>query len=116
MGNAKGRKNWKGEHTGDDGSVRMPARIPNARLPRPTTAVVVHIVRHRGSVQIRVSWAGVLRGVLDIDLPCERGVHVVDVNAPVFATRVDIPRIRAAWWGEMASDEGLQNAMPTVGD
>ena len=109
-------KNGLGEHTGDDGSVRMPAHIPDARLPRTTTAVVVHIVCHRGSVQVRVSWARVLRRVLDINLPCERGVHVVDVYAPVFAAGVYIPRIRAAWWGEMAPDESLQNTMPAVGD
>lgn len=76
-------------HTCNHGSIRMPACISDAGLPY-AAAAVVHVVGHRVGAEVWISGASVHGGLVDIDLPSERCIKVVDVHTAIFAAGIDV--------------------------
>lgn len=107
------RKRGRGDElTGDDGGVWMPTRVANARLPVLTAAAFkVHVIRVLAAAGPRV-----VRCLFHVDLTCDGGVHVVDVDGAVLAARVDVTAVGAAGRAEVAADQGFEHAVAAEGD
>lgn len=93
--------------TGQDRGRWMPAGIPDTGPPCHLTTS--HLIR-RG-VHISILWPRLERDATDIDDPSHRGIQIVDMHFTILTARVDIARIGASRWREMAADQGLEHTM-----
>lgn len=91
----------------DNGRRRVPAGVPDNRLPCPSTAVVIVPI----GVALVGSWAGVHRSGLHVYL-CTRGaVEIPYVHTAVVRARVDVSLVCGGSGREVAANEGFENAV-----
>lgn len=91
----------------------MPATISYDGLPHACAAIVIVPIH----VSLITHWSGILGCVQDVDgFTCFRAVEVPDIDLAIVGARVDIPAICAAGGREMATYEGLKDAVAAEGD
>lgn len=97
----------------NDRRRRVPTTIPDNRLPLPTAAIVIVPV-HKPFV---LGWPRVQRRGIDVDrFRRERAVKVPDVDLAVVGAGVDVPAVSRGGRRKVATDEGLEHAVPAECD
>jgi hypothetical protein len=95
----------------NNGRRRVPAGVADNSLPCPGAAIVVVAI----GVALVGCGAGVHGGRLYVYLGAWGTVEVPNVYAAIVRARVDVSLICGGWGGEVASDEGLQDAVAAEG-
>ena len=89
----------------------MPTGVADDRLPCSGAAVVIVAI----GVALVGCGAGVHGGGLHVYLCAWGAVEVPDVHAAVVGAGVDVSLVGGGWRGEVAADEGLENAVAAEG-
>ena len=91
----------------------MPAAVPHNSLPHAAAAVVI-VPIHEALIALRSRAA---RSLEDVNrFAGLRTVQVPDVDFAVVRARVDVAAVGAAGRGEVAADEGFEDAVAAEGD